>query len=105
MQIDAAVNNGNSGGPTFNLNGDVVGVNTAIYSPSGGNVGIAFAIPARPSSEVIEQLKTSGTVSRGWLGVKIQNIDEDTAASLGLNEPKGALITEVTAERPAAGRA
>ena len=78
----------------------MIGVNTAIYSPSGGNVGIAFAIPAKTATEVVEQLKSKGTVSRGWLGVKIQNIDEDTAASLGLNEPKGALVTEITAERP-----
>ena len=96
MQIDAAVNRGNSGGPTFNLDGDVVGVNTAIYSPSGGNVGIAFAIPAKTAGDVVTQLKSSGSVNRGWLGVKIQNIDEDTAASLGLTEPKGALVTEVT---------
>ncbi|KAB2912402.1 MAG: Do family serine endopeptidase [Hyphomicrobiaceae bacterium] len=102
MQIDAAVNRGNSGGPTFNLDGDVVGVNTAIYSPSGGNVGIAFAVPAKVASDVIAQLKAGGTVSRGWLGVKIQNIDEDTAASLGLGEAKGALVTEVTSPGPAA---
>jgi serine protease Do len=102
MQIDAAVNRGNSGGPTFNLDGEVVGVNTAIYSPSGGNVGIAFAIPAKTASDVVAQLKNSGSVNRGWLGVKIQNIDEDTAASLGLTEPKGALITEVTTPGPAA---
>ena len=101
MQIDAAVNRGNSGGPTFNLDGEVVGVNTAIYSPSGGNVGIAFAIPSRTASEVVAQLKDSGSVSRGWLGVKIQNIDEDTAASLGLGEAKGALVTEVTTPGPA----
>ena len=102
LQIDAAVNRGNSGGPTFNLEGDVLGVNTAIFSPSGGNVGIAFAIPAKTATEVIEQLKKSGSVSRGWLGVKIQNVDEDTAASLGLTEPRGALVTEVTANGPAA---
>jgi serine protease Do len=102
MQIDAAVNRGNSGGPTFNLDGDVVGVNTAIYSPSGGNVGIAFAIPAKTVTDVVEQLKNSGSVNRGWLGVKIQNIDEDTAASLGLTESKGALVTEVTTPGPAA---
>ena len=102
LQIDAAVNRGNSGGPTFNLDGDVIGVNTAIFSPSGGNVGIAFAIPAKTATEVINQLKNSGSVSRGWLGVKIQNVDEDTAASLGLPEPHGALVTEVTANGPAA---
>jgi serine protease Do len=102
MQIDAAVNRGNSGGPTFSLDGEVVGVNTAIYSPSGGNVGIAFAIPAKTAMEVVEQLKSSGSVSRGWLGVKIQNVDQDVAASLGLSDPKGALVTEVTAGSPAA---
>ncbi|MFX7934389.1 trypsin-like serine protease, partial [Acinetobacter baumannii] len=78
MQIDAAVNRGNSGGPSFNLDGEVVGVNTAIYSPSGGNVGIAFAIPAKTVQDVVSQLQNGGTVSRGWLGVKIQNVDEDT---------------------------
>jgi serine protease Do len=102
MQIDAAVNRGNSGGPTFNLDGEVVGINTAIYSPSGGSVGIAFAIPAKTASEVVAQLKSGGSVSRGWLGVKIQNIDDDTAASLGLTEAKGALVNEVTAGGPAA---
>src|SRR5262249_27093769 len=79
------------------------GVNTAIFSPSGGNVGIAFAVPARTAQDVIEQLKKSGTVSRGWLGVKIQNVDDDTAAALGLKEAKGALVSEVTTTVPAAG--
>jgi serine protease Do len=102
MQIDAAVNKGNSGGPSFNLAGEVVGVNTAIYSPTGVSAGIAFAIPAKTASEVIEQLKTGGQVKRGWLGVRIQNVDEDTAASLGLSEPKGALIAEVQTPSPAA---
>ncbi len=101
LQIDAAVNRGNSGGPTFNLKGEVIGVNTAIYSPSGGNVGIAFAVPAKTASSVIAELKANGTVSRGWLGVKIQNINEDVAASLGLVAPKGALISEVTRAGPA----
>ncbi|MEZ5900715.1 MAG: Do family serine endopeptidase [Hyphomicrobiaceae bacterium] len=102
LQIDAAVNRGNSGGPTFNLDGEVIGVNTAIYSPSGGNVGIAFAVPANTVSDVVEQLKKGGSVSRGWLGVKIQNVDDDTAASLGLTEARGALVSEVTAGGPAA---
>ena len=102
MQIDAAVNKGNSGGPSFNLQGEVVGVNTAIYSPTGVSVGIAFAIPARTANDVIKQLKESGSVKRGWLGVRIQNVDEDTAASLGLKEAKGALVAEVTNGSPAA---
>jgi serine protease Do len=102
IQIDAAVNKGNSGGPTFNLDGEVIGVNTAIFSPSGGNVGIAFAVPARTALDVVEQLKKSGSVSRGWLGVKIQNVDDDTAAALGLPAAKGALVSEVTVGGPAA---
>jgi serine protease Do len=101
IQIDAAVNKGNSGGPTFNLQGEVIGVNTAIFSPSGGNVGIAFAVPARTALDVIAQLKQSGSVSRGWLGVKIQNVDEDTAAAIGLADPKGALVSEITPNGPA----
>ena len=103
MQIDAAVNHGNSGGPAFNLEGNVVGVNTAIYSPTGGNVGIAFAVPADTVKRVVEQLEKGGSVSRGWLGVKIQDIDRDLAGSLGLKEPKGAVISEVLADGPAAG--
>jgi serine protease Do len=102
IQIDAAVNRGNSGGPTFNLDGEVIGVNTAIYSPSGGNVGIAFAIPAKTAEEVVAQLRSKGTVSRGWLGVKIENINEDTASSLGLPQARGALVNEITAGGPAA---
>jgi serine protease Do len=102
MQIDAAVNKGNSGGPSFNLQGEVVGVNTAIYSPTGVSVGIAFAIPSKTASEVVTQLKETGSVKRGWLGVRIQNVDEDTAASLGLGEAKGALVAEVTVPGPAA---
>jgi serine protease Do len=81
----------------------VMGVNTAIFSPSGGNVGIAFAIPARTVIDVVDQLKKSGSVSRGWLGVKIQNVDEDTSAALGLPDAKGALVSEITPEGPAAG--
>lgn len=101
LQIDAAVNRGNSGGPTFNLKGEVIGVNTAIYSPSGGNVGIAFAVPSKTAAGVIEELKANGTVSRGWLGVKIQNINEDVAASLGLEQAAGALVSDVTSSGPA----
>jgi serine protease Do len=102
LQIDAAVNRGNSGGPTVNLDGEVIGVNTAIFSPSGGNVGIAFAVPAKTVKGVVEQLKTGGTVNRGWLGVKIQNVDEDTAASIGMSDAHGALVSEVTPNGPAA---
>lgn len=102
MQIDAAVNKGNSGGPSFNLKGEVVGVNSAIYSPTGTNAGIAFAIPARTASEVIAQLKTGGQVKRGWLGVRIQNVNEGVAESLGLDEAKGALVAEVQSPSPAA---
>ncbi len=101
MQIDAAVNRGNSGGPTFNLNGDVVGVNTAIYSPSGGNVGIAFAVPSKLAINVIAELKNKGSVSRGWLGVNIQNVTEDVAKGLGMKEPYGAIVSGVTADGPA----
>lgn len=94
MQIDAAVNKGNSGGPTFNLNGQVVGINTAIFSPSGGNVGIAFAIPATTATQVVDQLIKHGKVQRGWLGVQIQPVTKDIADSLGLKEAKGALIAD-----------
>ena len=93
IQIDAAVNHGNSGGPAFNLNGQVVGINTAIFSPSGGNVGIAFAIPASTAQDVVKDLMTSGTVDRGWLGVQIQPVDKDIADSLGLTATKGALVS------------
>ncbi|MGO4439662.1 Do family serine endopeptidase [Rhizobium sp. RAF56] len=92
IQVDAAVNRGNSGGPTFNLNGEVVGINAAIFSPSGGNVGIAFAIPADTAKGVIADLIKSGSVSRGWLGVQIQPVTKDIAESLGLSEPSGALV-------------
>jgi serine protease Do len=101
LQIDAAVNRGNSGGPTVNIDGEVIGVNTAIFSPSGGNVGIAFAVPAKTVGEVVQQLKAGGTVNRGWLGVKIQNVDEDTAAGIGLADAHGALVNEVTPNGPA----
>ncbi|MGI9406791.1 MAG: Do family serine endopeptidase [Hyphomicrobiaceae bacterium] len=101
LQIDAAVNRGNSGGPTFNLQGEVVGVNTAIFSPSGGNVGIAFAVPAKLATEVVSELRSSGSVSRGWLGVRIQNVTEDIAASLGMKKASGAMITDITDGGPA----
>ena len=102
IQIDAPVNRGNSGGPTFNLKGEVVGVNTAIYSPSGGSVGIAFAIPSETVSSVIGSLKEGGSVARGYLGVQIQPVTPELADSLGLKEPKGALIAETQPGTPAA---
>jgi serine protease Do len=102
IQIDAPVNKGNSGGPTFNTAGDVVGVNTAIYSPSGGNVGIAFAIPAATVKSVVQQLKDKGTVSRGWIGVQIQPVTPEIADSLGLKKTEGALVAEPQAGGPAA---
>lgn len=102
MQIDAPINRGNSGGPTFNLNGEVVGVNTAIYSPSGGSVGIGFAIPANMASNVVESLIKNGTVTRGWLGVAIQPVSEEIADSIGAKSKEGALISQVTEGSPAA---
>lgn len=101
IQIDAAVNKGNSGGPTFNLQGEVVGVNTAIFSPSGGNVGIAFAIPAEVAEDVVADLKNGGKVKRGWLGVRIQNVSEDIAESIGLSEATGAMVTNTEEGSPA----
>jgi len=101
LQIDAAVNTGNSGGPDFNMNGDVVGVNTAIFSPNGGNVGIAFAIPASVVKQVTDQLIQSGTVTRGFLGVGIQDVSRDIAESVGLDNAHGALVTEPTKDSPA----
>jgi serine protease Do len=101
LQIDAAVNRGNSGGPSFDLDGKVIGVNTAIFSPSGGNVGIAFAVPAALVKEVITELKNDGSVDRGWLGVVIQNVNDDIADSIGLATPKGAMVTKVTEDGPA----
>lgn len=101
LQIDAAVNTGNSGGPDFNLNGEVVGVNTAIFSPNGGNVGIAFAIPASVVKQVTDQLIASGTVTRGFLGVGIQDVSRDIADGVGLDSARGALVTEPTKDSPA----
>jgi serine protease Do len=102
LQIDAPVNKGNSGGPSFNLMGEVVGVNTAIYSPSGGSIGIAFDIPAATAKTVAEQLETKGIVTRGWIGVTVQPVTSDIAESLGLKEAKGALIDGVQKSGPAA---
>jgi len=102
IQIDAPVNKGNSGGPAFNTEGEVMGVNTAIYSPSGGSVGIAFAIPASTVKSVVAQLKDKGSVSRGWIGVQIQPVTPDIADSLGLKRAEGALVAEPQANGPAA---
>lgn len=102
IQIDAPINKGNSGGPTFNQNGEVVGVNTAIFSPSGGSVGIAFDIPAETAKMVSDQLRSSGHVTRGWIGVSIQPVTADIADSLGLKEAKGALVDEPQESGPAA---
>ena len=102
IQIDAPVNKGNSGGPTFDVEGHVVGVNTAIFSPSGGSVGIAFAIPASTVNTVIAQLKDKGSVTRGWIGVQIQPVTKDIADSLGLKKEEGALVAEPQANGPAA---
>ena len=102
IQIDAPVNRGNSGGPTFNLKGEVIGVNTAIYSPSGGSVGIAFDIPASTVAAVIPQLQKSGQVARGWLGVQIQPVTREIADSLGLATATGALVSDPQAGGPAA---
>jgi len=102
IQIDAPVNRGNSGGPTFDMNGEVIGINTAIYSPSGGSVGIAFDIPASTAEHVITALKDRGTVVRGWLGVEIQPVTRPLAESLQLDKAAGALVTEPEANSPAA---
>ncbi len=103
LQIDAPVNRGNSGGPSFTLDGKVVGMNTAIYSPSGGSVGIAFDIPSGLIQDVVAQLKSHGSVERGWLGVVIQNVTDGIADGVGLKKAEGALVTQVSEDGPAAG--
>jgi serine protease Do len=102
LQIDAAMNRGNSGGPTFDLHGNVIGINTAIYSPNGGSVGIGFAIPANRARPVVEQLKANGRVARGWLGVQITPITAELVQGLGLPNAAGALVARVGAGSPAA---
>jgi serine protease Do len=101
LQTDAAINKGNSGGPLFNKDGEDVGVNTAIISPTGGSIGIGFAVPSDTVSNVVDQLKQYGEVRRGWLGVKIQTVTDDIAETLGLPQNSGALIAAVTPESPA----
>ena len=95
IQTDAAINRGNSGGPLFNMEGEVIGVNTAILSPNGGSIGIGFAMSSRVATNVIAQLKEFGETRRGWLGVRIQDVTEDLAEGLGLEEVRGALVTDV----------
>src|SRR6202041_4022251 len=102
LQIDAPVNHGNSGGPTFNTDGEVVGVNTAIFSPSGGSVGIGFAIASDVVKSVVQSLKDHGSVARGWLGVEIQPVSADIADSLGIKEASGALVSKAQNDSPAA---
>ena len=104
IQTDAAINRGNSGGPLFDLDGNVIGVNSAIYSPSGGNVGVGFAIPSNIVKEVVAQLKDGGSVSRGWLGVSIQSVTPDIATALGLDEATGALVASVVEDAPSKGK-
>jgi len=101
LQTDAAINKGNSGGPMFNMGGEVIGVNSAIYSPTGGSVGIGFAIPSSLAQPVIEQLRKFGHTKRGWLGVRIQTVTEEIAESMGLSKPTGALVASVTSGGPA----
>jgi serine protease Do len=102
IQIDAPVNKGNSGGPSFDVDGNVIGVNTAIFSPSGGSVGIAFDIPADTVRSVIAQLRDKGSVTRGWIGVQIQPVTPDIADSMGLKQATGALVSEPQKGSPAA---
>lgn len=101
IQTDTAINPGNSGGPLFNINGEVVGINTAIFSPSGGNIGIGFAIPVNLARDIITFLKEKGYVERGWLGVTIQKVTQEIAESFDLPEPHGALVTDITPDSPA----
>lgn len=101
IQTDAAINSGNSGGPLFNARGQVIGVNTAIFSPSGGNVGIGFAVPSHVAQRVVEDLKDDGQVDRGWLGVQVQGLTENIATAIGLPDTRGALINQVVSGGPA----
>lgn len=102
IQTDASINRGNSGGPMFNMAGEVIGINTAILSPSGGSVGIGFAVPSNLAKQVIDQLRQFGKTKRGWLGVRIQEVTPEIAESLGLGKPRGALVASVSPGGPAA---
>src|SRR5690606_10255960 len=102
IQIDAPINKGNSGGPAFNSEGKVIAVNTAIYSPSGGSVGIGFGIPADTVKTVVAKLKDRGYVERGWIGVKVQAVTADIADSLGMKNAEGAIVDEAQTDGPAA---
>ncbi|HUU67239.1 MAG TPA: Do family serine endopeptidase [Methyloceanibacter sp.] len=102
LQTDAAINRGNSGGPLFNMEGEVIGVNTAIISPTGGSIGIGFAVPSNSAIKVLDQLKEYGETRRGWLGVHVQNVTDEIAESLGLHAPVGALVAKVSPDGPAA---
>jgi serine protease Do len=101
LQTDASINRGNSGGPMFNLQGEVIGINTAIYSPTGGSIGIGFAVPTALAQPIIDQLRTSGKVERGWIGARIQPITDDIAESIGLDKARGALIASIDPASPA----
>lgn len=101
IQTDASINRGNSGGPLFNMAGDVIGVNTAIFSPTGANVGIGFSIPSNDAQAIVEELRENGSIRRGWLGVSIQTVTEEVAESLGLDDARGILVGEVVPDSPA----
>jgi serine protease Do len=101
IQTDAAINKGNSGGPLFNMAGEVIGINTAILSPTGGSVGIGFAVPSANATPIIDQLREFGETRRGWLGVRIQNVDDATAEALGLGSARGALVAGIDEKGPA----
>ena len=102
LQTDASINRGNSGGPMFNMNGEVIGINTAIFSPSGGSIGIGFAIPSSLAKPVVDDLRKFGKTRRGWLGVRIQSLDPELSETMGLSESRGALVASVNDGSPAA---
>jgi serine protease Do len=101
LQTDASINRGNSGGPMFNLSGEVIGINTAIFSPSGGSIGIGFAVPSAVARPIVEQLRTTGKVERGWIGARIQPVTDEIAEAVGLDKARGAMIAAVDPSSPA----